>query len=230
MRKREAATNQPKAHAHIDQLCSLSHRGFPKPSSGWHCSCPGCRHRPDPLPAPPGQANKLPWKHLPVALLTFILECDSRLPCLSCQELHWLPKAGHQPWPEALPWVWGQAQGLCPPFLCNSQRSALPLTRSSLLLLAGWVSPPTWWQQKIPVRNQKNKPHLHSVNTWRMDRKPARSQELSDIPKAWDYTWIRKESFSLEQDCAKEKFFFILGVQDLMISSSFHFLKCRVRV
>lgn len=37
--------------------------------------------------------------------------------------------------------------------------------------------------------------------------RPARSQVLSDIPKAWTYTWIRQESFPSEQECVNELFF-----------------------
>lgn len=229
IRKREAATNLLKPRAHTDQLCSLFHQDTAladtvpaQAADTWPTPCSSC-------------AGKwtVPWKPLPMVLLTFILgqySFDSRLPCLYCQELHWLSKAGHQSWSEEPPpWVLRTSPGSVSSLPLQLPKSDLPLTRSSLLLLEGWASPPTWWQQKTPVKSQKNKPYLYPVNTLRMDREPARNQVLLDIPKAWDYTWMRQESFPSEQDCAKEKFFFLLRVQDLMISSSFHFLKCRVR-
>lgn len=79
--------------------------------------------------------------------------------------------------------------------------------------------------KKIPVKNQKNKPFLYPGKALEIDGQPARSQVLSDIPK----TWIRQESLPSEQKCAREQFLFLLGIQDFMISSSLHFLKCRVR-
>lgn len=159
---------------------------------------PGCRHLPDPLPAPQCCDLKAPAHgSFDTYFRTIFLWLKASLPALPRASLTgkgWPPILGGEPHP----WVLRTSPRGCPPFLCTSQRSDLPLTRSPLLLLAGWVSPPTWWDQKIPVNNQKNKPYLYPVNKLRMDREPARNQELSDIPKAWGYTWITQESFPSE--------------------------------